>query len=148
MTIRKMVLDDFKAVCALNGQLGYPMTEFMAYERLQCILDRPEHGAFVAELEGKVIGWIHVYVAHILEARDSNVEIGGLVVDETHRGAGVGKALVKQGEEWTLQSGFDEIKLRSAIKRTEAHKFYESLGYQIVKTQVRLEKKLIPKLHH
>jgi GNAT superfamily N-acetyltransferase len=112
-------------------------------ERLQCILNRPEHGAFVAEQEGSVVGWIHVYVAHIIEAPNSYVEIGGLVVDESQRGTGIGRALIEAAEDWTRRSGFDDIRLRSASKRVEAHKFYESLGYRIVKTQMRFEKKLI-----
>ena len=140
--IRKMVQDDFKAVCALTKQLGYPMLELRMYERLQCILNRPEHGAFVAVLDGSVIGWIHGYVAHILEAPVSFVEIGGLVVDESHRGTGIGRALINAAEDWARSGGFDDIRLRSATKRVEAHKFYESLGYQIVKTQLRFEKKL------
>ena len=33
-----------------------------------------------------MLGWIHCFVAHILESPQSYVEIGGLVVDESARG--------------------------------------------------------------
>ena len=139
-----MALSDFKAVCALTNELGYPMLELRMYERLQCVVDRPEHGAFVAERQGAVVGWIHVYVAHIIEAPNSYVEIGGLVVDENHRGAGIGRALVAAAEGWARQNWFDDIRVRSASKRTDAHAFYEKLGYQLVKTQMRFQKDLPP----
>ena len=143
MTIRRLTAVDAPGVRNLNDQLGYPMSTEVVQSRIETILNRQDHAAFVAEKNGEVIGWIHVYVSHILESTNSFVEIGGLVVDEEQRGLGVGKALVKAVEEWTIQSGFDDIRLRSAIKRVEAHKFYESLGYRIVKTQMRFEKKLI-----
>ena len=142
MTIRKMTVADAKAVGELSGQLGYPMPESLVLERIASVVDRDEHAAFVAVIDDGVVGWIHVYVSHIIESPNAYVEIGGLVVEEKFRGQGVGKALVSAGENWTLLSGFDDIRLRSASKRTEAHAFYEKLGYQMVKTQMRFTKKL------
>ena len=142
MTIRRIQIADAKRVSELTGQLGYPMHESIVSDRILNILHRDEHAAFVAEQEGRVLGWIHVYVTHILESPVSSVEIGGLVVDESHRGHGIGKALVKAGEDWTRENGFEDIRVRSASKREEAHAFYERLGYQLVKTQMRFQKKL------
>ena len=139
-----MTTADSKSVCDLSGQLGYPMPESTVHERISTVLDQPGHAAFVAEIEGTVVGWIHIYVSHIIESANSYVEIGGLVVDESRRGQGIGKALVKAGEGWTLQNGFNDIRLRSAIKRVEAHAFYERLGYEMVKTQMRFQKNLEP----
>ena len=142
VTIRRIQTDDASRVCKLSGQLGYPMPEPTLSDRIANILDREEHAAFVAEQDGLVVGWIHVYVTHILESPNSYVEIGGLVVDENVRGQGIGKALVRVGEQWSLENGFNDIRVRSASKRAEAHAFYEKLGYRLVKTQMRFEKSL------
>lgn len=142
MIIRRMLASDASDVSRLSGQLGYPMPDAMIEGRIEKILSLDEHAAFVAEIDGRVVGWIHVYVSHIVEAENSYVEIGGLVVDEDLRGQGIGKALVGMGEAWTREAGYNDIRLRSAIKRVEAHAFYQKLGYEVVKTQVRFAKKL------
>ena len=137
-----MTPSDAPSVGQLNEQLGYPMPEANVIKRIQTVLSQPESAAFVAEVDGAVVGWIHIYVAHIIEAENSYVEIGGLVVDETQRGQGIGTALVKAAERWTIENGFCDIRVRSAIKRVEAREFYEKRGFHVVKTQLRFEKKL------
>ena len=134
---------DAQAVSDLSGQLGYPLSEETIHSRIVSVLGQPQHAAYVAEIEGCVVGWIHVYIAHLIEASHSYAEIGGLVVNEASRGKGVGKALVRAAEEWTISEGFDDIRVRSASRRIEAHQFYEKLGYRLVKTQMRFEKNLL-----
>jgi GNAT superfamily N-acetyltransferase len=137
-----MLPGDAEAVSRLSAQLGYPMPESTVHDRINTVLNQPGHAGFVAESDGKVVGWIHVYVAHIIEAPYSYTEIGGLVVDENMRGKGVGCELVQAVERWSLANGFDDIRVRSASKRTDAHAFYARLGYKFVKTQMRFEKSL------
>ena len=137
-----MTANDAQSVGDLSGQLGYPLSEETIQSRISTVLNRPEHIVFVAEINGGVVGWIHVYIAHLIEAANSYAEIGGLVVDDACRGKGVGKALVKAAEDWTTKCGFDDIRVRSASRRVEAHQFYEKLGYRLVKTQMRFEKNL------
>lgn len=48
-----------------------------------------------------MIGWIHVFGAHRVEA-EPFAEIAALVVDETRRGRGTGAALVEAAAEWRL----------------------------------------------
>ena len=53
-----------------------------------------------------------------------------------HHGAGVGKALLlASGEEWACQKGFRELWVRSNVIRTEAHLFYQALGYENINSQ-------------
>lgn len=137
-----MTEEDTAAVCILSGQLGYPMSAETIQSRIATVLGLPQHTAFVAEINGEVVGWIHVYIAHLIEAASSYAEIGGLVVDEQCRGHGVGKALVRAAEDWTIKSGYADIRVRSASRRVDAHQFYEKLGYRLVKTQMRFEKSL------
>ncbi|MFB3920620.1 MAG: GNAT family N-acetyltransferase [Terriglobia bacterium] len=87
------------------------------------------------------VGWVHVFVCHLVES-DAFTEIGGLVVDEKWRGAGIGRLLVEQAEAWARAKGCTSIRLRSNIIRQEAHQFYSKLGYRIVKTQHAFTKTL------
>ena len=140
-----MTISDADAVAALSGQLGYPLSADIIRERISVVSTNAEHAALMAEDDGgHPLGWIHVFVAHFVESPNSYVEIGGLVVDENARGLGVGRALVLAVEQWAIEHGFDDIRVRSASRRTEAHAFYEHLGYEVQKTQLRFVKKLPP----
>ena len=63
-----------------------------------------------------------------------NGEIVSLVVDSSARGMGVGKGLVAKAESW-LRQRTNRLRVRANSVRSEAHSFYESLGYSLSKTQ-------------
>lgn len=73
---------------------------------------------------------------------DPHAEIGGLVVDERHRDAGIGRLLLEQAEAWARAKGCGTIRLRSNIIRKEAHQFYLNVGYSNNKTQHAFAKTL------
>ncbi len=133
---------DAERIAALAGQLGYPSTTHQVRRRIERIRGRPDHRALVAETaDGEVVGWLHVFVSRLLES-DSFAEIGGLVVDENHRGSGVGKLLMQHAESWARARGCRTVRLRSNVIRKDAHTFYTKLGYHVTKMQYAFAKKL------
>lgn len=106
------------------------------------ILSRPDHVAFVATNAAKeIIGWIHAFHSLHIESLPF-VEIGGLVVDEKHRGEGVGKALINEVKEWSIKQTIFTLRLRTQVKRLDAHKFYRALNFTEVKEQKVFQLKL------
>jgi GNAT superfamily N-acetyltransferase len=144
-TVRPAEASDAPALAGLCVQLGYPSTPEQVAGRLAEILPRPDHAAFLAEAGGQAAGFIHVFVCRMVEV-DPFLEVGGLVVDETCRGLGIGRALMAAGENWSMERGVLEVRLRSNVIRAEAHRFYESLGYASVKTSFTFYKRLSPVL--
>jgi PhnO protein len=132
--IRKARLDDAGAIATLSGQLGYPATPVQIGGRLEAILNRNDTGTFVAEVDGAVVGWIHMFGCERIESEPS-AEIGGLVVADGHRGAGLGAQLVASGERWARGQGYDVVRVRSNVLRANAHRFYQREGYEPVKHQ-------------
>ena len=63
-----------------------------------------------------------------------------LMVDEALRGRGIGAVLVRAAEEALAEQGCHMVEVTSHARRTEAHRFYEQLGYE--RTSVRLAKTL------
>ena len=53
---------------------------------------------------------------------------------------GIGKMLMERVEELAKERGISMIGLASGFQRTEAHEFYERLGYQ--KTSFRFSKRI------
>ncbi len=135
MQIREMDADDMPAVAVLCGQWGYPTSTEQVLPRFLKFAGDPDRGLYVAEADdGRVVGWVHVHVYHTL-ALESSVEIEGIVVDQSCRRQGVGRALVAQAEAWAQSRGYSSIRLRSNVVRPEAHQFYPGLGYRLIKTQ-------------
>ena len=62
-------------------------------------------------------------------------EINGLVIDERQCGMGIGKLLIDKVRHWAKEKGNDKIGLHCNVKRTEAHLFYQHLGFTELKQQ-------------
>lgn len=85
---------------------------------------------FVLEQEGDVIGTLTLYV---LPALSHNGRPFGLVenvvVDEAARGGGFGRVLMEHAESVARERGCYKVSFTSNAKRTDAHGFYEHLGF-------------------
>ena len=134
--------EDASAIAVLAGQLGYPSTPEQVERRLAEVERHASAAALVAEGEdGRLVGWGHVYIVHGIES-DAHAEVGGLVVDESARRSGVGRALMEAIERWAVAQGLREVALRSNVVRHYAHAFYRGLGYECPKTQHRFRKRI------
>ncbi len=119
--------------------LGYEFPVEETKQRLSYILSLPSDKIFVAELESKVVGYIHLSGYDLTYSR-SLKNIMALAVDRSCRKMGVGKALINNGEEWAKANGAYGIRLVSGFNRPDAHKFYLACGYAKRKEQVNFIK--------
>jgi N-acetylglutamate synthase-like GNAT family acetyltransferase len=129
LTLRDARAADADAIARLLGQLGYP-TEAGAVvrrlERLAVVGDR----VLVADVDGRVAGLAHLQVTPSLERERPVAKIGALVVDEAQHGRGVGRALVRALEDEARLRGCELLFLTSADRRSDAHAFYERVGFE------------------
>src|SRR5690606_24723083 len=100
-----------------------------------------DHVVFVAESADQIVGWIHGYLFHLLY-QETMGEIASLVVDQSYRKKGIGRRLVEAFEQWAKEQGCGGVFLRTNVKREEAHEFYRTIGYDLIKTQHIFEKEL------
>jgi len=137
--IRPAEPSDCPALARLIGQLGYSVSETEAAERLAAM---EADGCLVlaAELNGKVIGCLTTSVMRVLHRPAPVGRISMMVVDEDLRSRGIGAELVRAAEEALAARGCYMVEVTSNVRRAEAHRFYERLGYE--RTSVRLAKEL------
>ena len=140
--IRDAKASDAPALARLAGQLGYPAQPAEIIARLPKESDlRQERVIVVTNGAETVIAWTAVRTAvHIHNA--PYAEISGFVVDESMRGKGIGKRLMAEVEQWAIGNGLSAIRLNANVRRTESHRFYESLGFSITKQQYAFRKDL------
>lgn len=67
--------------------------------------------------------------------REINIEDAQEVAEK-----GIGKKLMSKLENYAVDNNISFIRLNSALKREEAHKFYEHIGYTCDKVQKRFIK--------
>ncbi len=129
--VREAVLADAVEINCVSKHLGYDaLTECEATEKLHTLIESSVDQVYVCEYQGDLVGWIHIFRANRL-ASPSFYEIGGLVVKPNVRGLGLGKALVRYAGE--RHKGV--IRVRCNVTRSEAHRFYEGLGFTGSKSQ-------------
>jgi GNAT superfamily N-acetyltransferase len=134
-------MSDAAVLADLTAQLGYEVEPGMAADRLTRILNRADQRFWVADLDDRPVGWIHAAAVESLESGPS-VVIAGLVVDRRQRRQGIGRALMREAEEWAAAEGRPLVRLNSSAGRAAAHRFYERLGYAKIKTQYGFAKAL------
>ncbi|BAY34437.1 GCN5-related N-acetyltransferase [Nostoc carneum NIES-2107] len=88
-----------------------------------------------------MVGWAHAHTSDLLII-PTQALLFGLVVDADYRYAGIGRTLMQYIEEWAGLFGCEGIIVRSNIKRTEAHIFYQKIGYINTKQQMTFYKKI------
>jgi GNAT superfamily N-acetyltransferase len=140
--IRPLTPDDAPAAAELSAQLGYPASSADLRVRIETLAHTSGHIALAALQGNQLIGWIHGIVEQHLQDPDA-VNIGGLVVRDTARGSGAGKRLCEAVESWAREQSISTVRVRSQIKRTDAHRFYLRDGYRHVKTSLIFEKSVL-----
>jgi GNAT superfamily N-acetyltransferase len=133
--IRTARMEDSASLARLAGQLGHLTTPEQVAARFEDATREPDCAAFVAELpSGELAGFMELMQERLLYV-EPRVDVTGLVVDDAHRGTGVGRMLMARAEQWALDRGCHLVHLRTNVKRAGAHAFYERLGYRHTKTQ-------------
>jgi len=140
--IREISEEDAESVATLSTQLGYESDIKQTSERIKRINNSNENCAFVALVDGEVVGWIHGFYTLRIES-DPFIEIGGLIVDEKYRNLKIGKQLIENINLWAKKHQVKKLKVRCNIKRTESHKFYERLGFKENKRQIAFEMNVV-----
>jgi GNAT superfamily N-acetyltransferase len=132
--IKTLTIEHAQDVQRLSEQLGYPLPSDEIENNIKEVISNNDHATFVAVKDGKIVGWIHGFKAVFLESKPF-VEIGGLVVDENYRGKGIGKKLIERIKQWCLKKQISTLRVRSQLKRKEAHQFYLNNGFKEIKEQ-------------
>ena len=138
--IREAKISDVEDIYYINTtSLGYEYDLDKQRKKLEIILADSSQAVFVADINGKAVGYIHLANYDVIYA-DNFKNCLGLAVDNDYKRIGIGSALLKQAEIWAKENGAAGIRLCSGIERKNAHKFYLSQGYVENKIQKNLKK--------
>ena len=139
--IRRAVIADAEDIAEISrDDLGYECDGEFVRANLSG-LDDSREAVFVAETDGRAVGYIHVEEYKVLYF-EKMVNYLGVAVSGKYRRLGIGSALIKTAENWALERGIHLVRLNSGSTRTGAHEFYKRQGYDGDKMQVHFTKRL------
>lgn len=134
-TVRRAAPSDLPALVRLLGVLFSIEADFRpdpARQRrgLARMLEDPARRlVLVAEREGAVVGMVTVQlVVSTAEGGDAGL-VEDLVVDAACRGAGVGRRLLEEAEEWARARGATRLQLLADRENDPALRFYARQGW-------------------
>jgi len=95
-------------------------------------LERDDVVIFVAEEEGRVLGYVYAAVEpqSWKELRDEAGFVHDVVVDPDARRRGVATALMQAAIEWLRGRGMPRVVLGTASRNTAAQQLFEGLGFR------------------
>jgi predicted N-acetyltransferase YhbS len=129
VAVRSATLEDADELARLFEQLGHPQTARDLADALASALADARAEVIVAEDGGAIVGVATCYFVPVVHDSRPWCRITALVVDEAHRGRGIGHMLAERAEAVAQSASCSRIEATSALHRTDAHRFYTGLGY-------------------
>ncbi|GGR81706.1 GNAT family acetyltransferase [Streptomyces aureoverticillatus] len=136
LEIRPATADDIPAIVAmlahdpLGAQRESPddLSPYLpAFERLAA---DPNQHLVVAVREGRVVGTLQLTIVPGLSRKGATRSIIEAVrVHADERGSGLGTRFIEWAVDESRRQGCQLVQLTSDVKRTDAHRFYERLGF-------------------
>jgi GNAT superfamily N-acetyltransferase len=138
VTIRSAVDADLERLLELYVQLSPANAETTfdsARPALAEVIEAPHIYLLVAEAEGHVVGTVTlVLVPNLTHNGAPWAQVENMVVDESLRGSGIGRALIDECLRIAKEHGCYKVQLQSGNQRREgpndAHAFYRRLGFE------------------
>ncbi|GIF66877.1 acetyltransferase [Asanoa ishikariensis] len=99
----------------------------------------PRNTVVVAVVGGSVVGTMQLILIPSLTRRGAlRMEIEGVRVAAAHRGAGLGRRMISWAVSEARASGCALVQLTTDKRRSEARRFYESLGFSATHEGMKL----------
>ena len=129
MIIRDARACDAPRLVELLDDLGHPIAETALRQNLDR-LTRLDLIPLVAVESEQVVGLCALWVTHTLHRDAPLGRISTMIVASSHRGQGIGAALVREAERRLQARGCKMVEVTSNDRRERAHAFYQRLGYE------------------
>ena len=126
--IRKAVKADAPALLVLNE--AFNGSGSASLQRIEdCLANNKQEEVFVAQHNGRLIGFCCVQVFKSFCYDVDYAEITELYVDADFRRQGVGGMLLNRAQQYFRANGINNFQLFTGGENTSAQAFYEKLGF-------------------
>jgi ribosomal protein S18 acetylase RimI-like enzyme len=135
VTIREAIEDDIPAIFGVYSSAGigdessFSVVEAKAH--FAKLKQYPSFRVFVALVDQAIVGTYALLIMENMAKRDRRSGVvENVAVHPLHQGRGVGRAMMQHALEQCRQADCYKLTLSSNLKRTDAHRFYDALGFE------------------
>ncbi|NJC95737.1 MAG: GNAT family N-acetyltransferase [Anaerolineales bacterium] len=126
-SIVRMLADDDLGSQRERYEDPLPGSYFSAFEQIE---NDPNHELIVAELDGEVVGTLHLmFLPSISYQGGLRAQVESVRVDRKHQNQGIGSEMMKWSVERARARDAHLVQLTTHRSREDAHRFYERLGF-------------------
>ncbi|MDA0194998.1 MAG: GNAT family N-acetyltransferase [Bacteroidetes bacterium] len=139
LIIRRATIEDVPRIIELisQDQMGRAKDDYSGsvssdYQKAFEKIDLDDNcELMVAELENKIVGTFQLnYLQYVSHSGGIRVLVEMVRVDKSCRNQGIGKKMLEYITQRARERGAQLIELTTNKKRSRAHKFYKSLGFE------------------
>ncbi len=135
LEIRQASESDLPSILQLYAQLNDDLGQVLPIEQAQVVFERinsyPDYKVYIAVAGPEVVGTFELLImdnlAH-LGAKSGVVE--DVVVHQAWRSYGIGKKMMEYAQARCREAGCYKMALSSNLRREDAHRFYDNLGFE------------------
>lgn len=126
--IVRMLADDELGRKRERFENPLPTCYYAAFEQIN---GNPTFELVVAEMEGRIVGTFQlIFIPSISFQGGLRAQVESVRVESALRGQGIGKRMMQWAIERARQRGAVVFQLTTHNTRTDAHRFYERLGFK------------------
>lgn len=101
-----------------------------AAHQLARLASYPDYAIYLAEEDGAPVGTFALLVMdNVAHGGAPEGVVENVVVAEGRRGQGIGRAMMRFAMDHCVQAGCYKLVLSSNVRREDAHRFYQDLGF-------------------
>jgi GNAT superfamily N-acetyltransferase len=135
LTIREATETDLPRILDLYSAAdigdGESFTPAEARAQLAAFRQYPSYRLFVAVADDTIVGTYQLLIMHNMAKRGKPSGIvEDVAVDPAHQGQGIGRAMMQHALEQCRRAECYKLSLSSNLRREDAHRFYEALGFE------------------
>ena len=134
--IVRMLADDALGATRERAEDPLPQSYCDAFEAMA---GEPNNRLLIAEIRGEIVGTMQlVFIRGLSHQGATHALIEAVRVERALRGRGIGRRMIAAAVATARERGCHTVQLSSHKSRTDAHRFYESLGFTMSHVGMKL----------
>ena len=137
--IVRMLADDFLGQQREKYEDPLPESYIRAFNEIDA---DPNNQLIVAEMDGNVVGTLQLTITPSISFQGGKrATVESVRVDRSARGSGIGRQMMLWAIERARDAGCVSMQLTTNAERTDAHRFYQQLGFEASHAGMKLSLK-------